>query len=174
MSARAGGERLVVLTTIGADMRLKALLISAIVVLAVPLALGCGDDDDNGDGGQAEAPAQTTTKSSSGGDALTINMSEFAFDPQDVVAKAGNVTISAPNDGDLEHELVLLKTDADPAALPMKGGEVDESTSVGEIADVEAGATKEGTFKLTPGKYAMVCALPGHYEGGMYGSLTVK
>ena len=63
---------------------------------------------------------------------------------------------------------------ADPANLPKKGDEVDESTSVGELADVEPGATKKATFKLAPGKYAMVCALPGHYEGGMYGSLTVK
>ena len=59
-----------------------------------------------------------------------------------------------------------MKTDTDPAALPKKGDEVDESTSVGEIADVEPGSTKKATFKLAPGKYAMVCALPGHYEGG--------
>ena len=101
-------------------------------------------------------------------------MTEYAFDPDDAVAKAGKVTITAPNDGKVVHELVLLKTDADPANLPKKGDEVDESTSVGEIADVEPGSTKKATFKLAPGKYAMVCALPGHYEGGMYGSLTVK
>ena len=100
-------------------------------------------------------------------------MTEFAFDPKDAIAKAGKVTITAPNDGTVVHELVLLKTDADPAALPKKGDEVDESSSVGEIADVEPGSTKKATFKLAPGKYAMVCALPGHYEGGMYGSLTV-
>jgi uncharacterized cupredoxin-like copper-binding protein len=39
---------------------------------------------------------------------------------------------------------------------------------------VQPGATKKATFKLAPGKYAMVCALPDHYENGMYGSLTVK
>ena len=79
-----------------------------------------------------------------------------------------------PNDGQIVHELVLLKTDANPASLPKKGGKVDESASVGEIADVDAGFTKKATFKLAPGKYAMVCALPDHYENGMYGSLTVK
>ena len=101
-------------------------------------------------------------------------MTEFAFDPKDTSAKAGRVIISAPNDGKVVHELVLLKTDEDPAALPKKGDEVDESASVGEIADVEPGSTKKAKFKLAPGKYAMVCALPGHYEGGMYGSLTVE
>ena len=69
---------------------------------------------------------------------------------------------------------MLLKTDDDPAALPKKGGKVDESTSVGEIADVDPGTLKTAKFNLAPGKYAMVCALPGHYEGGMYESLTVK
>jgi uncharacterized cupredoxin-like copper-binding protein len=159
-------------------MRVRSLLLAVIVFLAVPAA-GCGgDDDDNGDGEQAAAPAptttQTTTQPPAAGRALTIRMTEYAFDPKDVVAKAGKVTITAPNDGKVAHELVVLKTNEDPANLTKKGDEVDESTSVGEIADVEPGATKKATFKLAPGKYAMVCALAGHYEGGMYGSLTVK
>lgn len=159
-------------------MRVKSLLIAAIAVIAVPVASGCGGDDDNGDGGQAADPAQTTTRttsqSPSASHALTIRMTEYAFDPKDALAKAGKVTITAPNNGQTVHELVLLKTDDDPANLPKKGTKVDESTSVGELADVAPGTSKKGTFKLGPGKYAMVCALPGHYEGGMYGSLTVK
>ena len=158
-------------------MRLKSLSLVAIVVLVAPVAVGCGGDD-NGDGGQAATPSatatQTTAAQSADSHALTIRMTEYAFDPDDAVAKAGKVTITAPNDGKVVHELVLLKTDADPANLPKEGDEVDESTSVGEIADVEPGSTKKATFKLVPGEYAMVCALPGHYEGGMYGSLTVK
>jgi uncharacterized cupredoxin-like copper-binding protein len=157
-------------------MRLKSLAIAAVLIL-VALVASCGDDD-NGGGGQADTPAATktqkTTPPPAASHALTIRMSEYAFDPKDAVAMKGKVTITAPNDGQIVHELVLLKTDADPANLPKKGDEVDESTSVGEIPDVEAGATKKATFKLPPGKYAMVCALPYHYENGMYGSLTVK
>ena len=158
-------------------LRIKRLAVATIVILAAPVAVGCGSDDE-GDGGQAATPeptaTQTTTEPAAASRALTIRMTEFAFDPKDAIAKAGKVTITAPNDGRVVHELVLLKTDEDPATLPKKGDEVDESTSVGEIADVEPGSTKEATFKLAPGKYAMVCALPGHYEGGMYGSLTVE
>jgi uncharacterized cupredoxin-like copper-binding protein len=159
-------------------MRIRSVAVVVIVVLAVPVAAGCGSDDGSSDGGQAAAPAptatQTTTPPPAADRALTIRMTEFAFDPKEASAKAGKVTITAPNDGNIVHELVLLKTDADPAALPKKGDEVDESTSVGEIPDVEPGTTKKATFKLAPSKYAMVCALPGHYEGGMYGSLTVE
>ena len=152
----------------------KRLALAAIVILAAPVT-GCGDD-----GGEAAAPTPSPTATQAAAEqpasshALTIHMTEFAFDPKDTVAKAGKVRITAPNDGAVVHELVLLKTDEDPAALPKKGDAVDESSSVGEIADVEPGSTKKATFKLAPGKYAIVCALPGHYEGGMYGSLTVE
>ena len=170
-------------------MRIKSPLVAAIVILLTPVAVGCGGDD-NGASDQAAASTATATATATAAataaateaaadtptasHALTIRMTEFAFDPSDVVAKKGKVTITAPNDGNDVHELVLLKTDADPANLPKSGDKIDESTSVGEIADVEPGSTKSAKFTLAPGKYAMVCALPGHYEGGMYGSLTVK
>ena len=161
-------------------MSIKSLLILPLVILAAPIASGCGggDDNDNDDSGKATAPAATETQPASQGaaasGALTVHMTEFAFDPKDAVATAGKVTISAPNDGKVVHELVVLKTNADPAKLPMDGDEVNENTNVGEIPDVEPGATKKVTLKLAAGKYAMVCNLPGHYAAGMYGSLTVK
>jgi uncharacterized cupredoxin-like copper-binding protein len=148
----------------------KLLVLAAFATLAVPVS-GCGDDDPDGTDSAPATPAATTGATTA---TTTVRMSEYAFDPQEAVAAAGRVTISAPNDGKLVHELVLLKTDADPAALPMKGGEVDESTAVGEIADVKAGATKKTTLKLAAGTYVMVCALPGHYQQGMFGTLIVK
>ncbi len=172
-------------------MRLKRLSIVAVLGLTVPLFAACGSDD-NGDGTKAatspptatqttQPPAATsphtateTTQPPAATRAPTIRMTEYAFDPRDVEVKAGKVTISAPNDGQTVHELVVLKTATDPAKLPKKGSKVDESTSVGEIADVAPGATKKTTLNLTPGKYAMVCALPGHYEAGMYGTLTAQ
>lgn len=157
----------------------KTLTIAATFLLAA-FVVGCGDSEESSSEETATppvtvtAPASTTSEPAAASNAVTIKMTEFAFDPKVAVAKAGKVTITAPNEGKVVHELVLLKTDADPAKLPMDKGEVDESTAVGEIPDVEAGATKKMTLKLTPGKYVMVCALPGHYEGGMYGSLTVE
>ena len=46
--------------------------------------------------------------------------------------------------------------------------------SVGEITDVGPGQTKRHRFQLTPGKYAMICNVAGHYKAGMYGSVVVK
>ena len=170
-------------------MRVQRLAIAAIVILAAPVAAGCGGDDE-GERGQATTPEPTATESTTAGglrpspddphDRVRLSRERVAIaaagaelghepsdgeDPKDTSVKAGKVTITAPNDGKVVHELVLLKTDEDPAALPKKDDEVDESTSVGEIADVEPGSTKKATFKLAPGKYAMVCAATGPLPG---------
>jgi uncharacterized cupredoxin-like copper-binding protein len=146
---------------------------------AVSLAFaGCGGGGDNETSTtQAQAPAQP-----SGGGSLTITMSDYAFTPKDGTTNAGMVTISSPNQGQLPHELVLFKTNKSPGSLPtLSNGEVDEEgleasgvDSPGEIEDVGPGETKSAALKLTPGKYVMICNLPGHYKQGMYGSLTVK
>lgn len=159
----------------------KVLMGTATAALAV-FVIGCGNSNDNESAETATAtaattataPAATTAQPATASAKLTVRMSEFAFTPKDAVAKAGEVTVTAPNDGNVVHELVILKTSADPAKLPMDGDEVDESKNVGEVADVAPGTTKSAKIKLAAGTYAMVCNLPGHYKAGMYGSLTVK
>ena len=156
----------------------KAALITfgtAVVSLALVSCGGGGDNESSTT--QAQAPAQP-----SGGGSLTINMSDYAFSPNDASANAGTVRISTPNQGQLPHELVLFKTQKSPGSLPtLSNGEVDEEgleaggvDSPGEIEDVSPGKTKSATLKLTPGRYVMICNLPGHYKQGMYGTLTVK
>jgi uncharacterized cupredoxin-like copper-binding protein len=157
-------------------MKRRLAISTALVSAAGAFAIGCGGGDDG-----STTEAQTTTTSASQGGSLEISMGDYFFVPSDATATAGSVTISAPNNGKIEHELVLAKTNTDPANLPTTSdGEVDEAkleaegADAGEIADVAAGDTKKGTFKLTPGKYVMFCNLPGHYTQGMYGTLTVK
>ncbi len=130
---------------------------------------------------QAAQPPSTTSASASDGKALQITMSDDFFTPKDASAKAGSVTISTPNTGQLVHEMVLAKTEADPSKLPTTpDGSVDEAKlesagqDAGEIADVAPGGTKKGTFKLAPGRYVMFCNVPGHYAAGMYGTITAK
>lgn len=153
--------------------------LTALAAIAAVFAAGCGSDN---------GTTTTTTTESEGGAAsgggagasLDIALGDYFFAPKDVTAKAGPTTISAPNEGAVEHELVIFKTNMDPAKLPTEAnGGVDEekmdevAIAAGEVADVEAGETKSGKFKLTPGKYVMFCNLPGHYAQGMYGTLTV-
>jgi uncharacterized cupredoxin-like copper-binding protein len=159
-------------------MRISKKAINGLGAGALLLAFaGCGGGGDNeSTTTQAQAPAQPA------GGALTIGMSDYAFSPNDTTTNAGTVRVSAPNQGQLPHELVLFKTNKSPGSLPtLSNGEVDEEgleasgvESPGEIEDVGPGETKSAALKLTPGKYVMICNLPGHYKQGMYGTLTVK
>jgi uncharacterized cupredoxin-like copper-binding protein len=156
-------------------------------LIGVAYAVGFGNGKDEGRKAQtstaetqAAQPPSTTPASASGG-ALQIAMSDDYFTPSAATAKAGNVTISNANNGQLVHEMVLAKTQTDPSKLPTTSdGSVDEAKleaagqDAGEIADVSPGATKTGKFKLTPGQYVMFCNVPGHYAAGMYGTITVK
>jgi uncharacterized cupredoxin-like copper-binding protein len=157
-------------------LKRRLFISGALISAAGVLAIGCGGGDNS-----TTTQAQTTATSASQGASVEIRMADYSFTPSDATATAGKVTITAPNDGQIEHELVLAKTDTNPADLPTTSdGEVDEAKleakgeDAGEIADVAPQDTKQGTFKLTGGKYVMFCNLPGHYSQGMYGTLTVK
>jgi uncharacterized cupredoxin-like copper-binding protein len=154
--------------------------IPALLLLpAVLLLAGCGSSDSSS---TATTTTTTATKPSAGagGGSLEINMDDFVFKPKNATADAGKTTISTTNEGAVEHEMVLFRTDMNPAKLPTeRDGSVDEekldeiAEEAGEIPDVEAGDSKSESFDLKPGRYVMFCNLPGHYKAGMYGTVTV-
>ena len=158
---------------------LRRIAVPAILLFSFGLlATGCGDDSGTTTVEETEA---TTEAGTAGGAALEIKMDDYLFAPKNGQAKAGKTVITAPNVGAVEHELVLFRTDMNPAKLPTEAdGSVDEekldevAEEGGEIADVEPGDSKSETFDLKPGKYVMFCNLPGLYALGMYGTLTVS
>ena len=145
---------------------------------AIVLA-GCGG---SGTSSSSTTPTTTTAATSTTATApttLSVAMTEFAFTPTDVTAPAGEVTINAPNQGKVTHELVLIKTDLATDALPLEGTDVNEeafpeSVLPGEIPDVGAGKTGTLTITLPAGRYVMLCNVEGHYKAGMVGTLTVQ
>ena len=146
-------------------------LILLVAVGSAFVVVGCGDDDDDNASG---SPTANTVDAGKSATTLDVAMSEFKFAPANPELARGKVEITATNKGKEPHELVLLKTNDDPSELEKDGDEVSEKDSVGEIPDVPAGQSGSETFDLKPGKYALVCNLPGHYDAGMYGSLTVR
>ncbi len=94
---------------------------------------------------------------------------------------AGKITFQVANQGAVEHELVILRTDVAPAALAMdvqEPGKVAEDSSqvkdVGEVEAVAPGTSKSAVFELTPGKYVLVCNEATHYQAGMVAAFEVK
>ena len=93
----------------------------------------------------------------------------------------GKHEIGLINDGTIDHEVVLFKTDLPANALPVRpDGDIDEEapqlTNVGDSGDaLKAGGTKSfTTAALSPGHYVAVCNLPGHYKLGMKLNVTVR
>jgi uncharacterized cupredoxin-like copper-binding protein len=124
-----------------------------------------------------------------GGDAATptpsdhatvaVDMGEWFMTATPASAPAGEVDFDATNSGNIEHELVIVKTDLAHDALVMADGKVDEAASGTLIGEIEpdqlpAGASASATFNLAAGNYALICNLPGHYAAGMHTGFTVN
>ncbi len=98
---------------------------------------------------------------------------------------AGTVSLRVLNQGAATHELVVLPLPAgQPAGARTVGtdGQVDETGSLGEASrscgagegdGITAGATGWVTLTLKPGRYELICNLPGHYAAGMHTELDV-
>jgi uncharacterized cupredoxin-like copper-binding protein len=132
---------------------------------------GCG-------GGSDEETTATAVAARVPPKALSIQLSDFKMTPALNVAAAGKVTISAHNVGSVEHEMIVARVSGDPRTLPFKSGRVDEdglgSRVLGEIAELEPGASGHKAFVLKPGTYVLFCNVPGHFKQGMFGRLSVR
>ena len=82
---------------------------------------------------------------------------ELAFEPPELEARAGQVTLVMSNPTPLEHNV----------AIEGPGG-VDEEGPV-----VPTDGESEVEAQLDPGEYTYYCSVPGHREAGMEGTLTV-
>jgi len=127
--------------------------------------------------GALAALTLATVACSSGGSGpgkVDVRLTEYSISPDAQSVKSGDVTFAVTNHGTTEHEMVLIKTDAAPTKLPFENGEASEDGSVGEVSDLPVGKT--GTLKvhLDPGRYVMICNLPGHYQAGMATEFTVS
>ncbi len=90
---------------------------------------------------------------------------------------AGEVTFVVANTSkDIVHEMIVAPAKP-PKPLPYdKADEAvqeEATTHLGEVSELDPGAS--GALKLTlkPGKYVLYCNVPGHYMLGMWTELTV-
>ncbi len=98
---------------------------------------------------------------------------------------AGTVSFRVQNTGSLTHELVVLPLPAAGAGTRPVGadGTVTEQGSLGEASatcaagagdGITPGATGWVTLHLAPGRYELICNLPGHYAHGMHAELDIR
>ena len=101
-----------------------------------------------GPSGSAKANAQNVV------DIPTDPTGQLAYKFKSASAKAGKVTVESKNAASVPHNIAL------------KGG------PSGPV--VQGGGTSKITANLKPGSYTFYCAVPGHEQAGMKGTLTVK
>ncbi len=93
---------------------------------------------------------------------------------------AGEITFQVVNSSaDIEHEMVVAALPDMSAGLPYNEdtARVDEDAdgaNLGEVAELEPGASGSLTIRLEPGTYALYCNIAGHYASGMWTILTVE
>lgn len=163
--------------------------------LALALAVtACGDDDgavvrdlggsaSSGSGSGSGSASGVGSGSASGvaacedvGNASAADsevhtvLHEWAVEPDNDSVEAGKIHFEAINEGEDEHELVVVRADS-PDELPLADDDtVDESqlpkgSFIGEIEAFPSGETCNGTFNLAPGNYVLFCNLVHDEEG---------
>jgi uncharacterized cupredoxin-like copper-binding protein len=146
-----------------------------VAVVGVALLTACGGDDDT---------AGTNGGTGDGGDGggqpveVTVGMTEFAFDPATITVDTGaEVTVTAENQGSVEHDFVVLDQGREIVAetdLPEDLEEVRNEWAVVSL-HTDPGAAETGTFTApATGDYQIICLVPGHFSAGMEGTLTVE
>src|SRR3954447_10204499 len=123
--------------------------ISATLLVVAALA-GCGG---------SKQPAATATATASGVSTtlkLAADKSALKFDKTSLTAPAGKVTIVMSNPSMLSHNIAI------------EGNGLDTAGQV-----VGNGGTSTVTANLKPGKYTFFCAVDGHRQAGMQGTLTI-
>jgi uncharacterized cupredoxin-like copper-binding protein len=144
------------------------------------LALACSGGGDTAKESGATKPAETkATAAASGGTAGTLNvdLADFTVKAASATTKAGKVTVNVKNAGTTPHEVVFLKTDADPGSLTKDAtARVEEAkyAPAGKSKELNGGASEKLEVSLTAGKYVLICNLSGHYDLGMRTALTVN
>lgn len=151
---------------------MKKLAAMFVLLLAAFALVACGGGDDTTSDTTAETP--TTQEENGGGEgekeaeggtagAATVDFEAdpsgaLAYTTDSATAKAGKVTVNFTNSSPVPHDV----------ALEDEAGETIAET------EVLAEGSDSTTAELEPGEYTFYCTVPGHRQGGMEGTLTVK
>jgi plastocyanin len=86
-----------------------------------------------------------------------VVMIEYEFDPSDVTVKRGT-TLTVRNEGEIAHNLEVRQGDEEVAGTDSFLG----------------GKSEKLDIDIPPGRYTMICSVPGHEQLGMKGAITVR
>lgn len=122
--------------------------------------------------GQPGDPARVTRT-------IEVGMSDaMRFTPAELTVKRGEtIRFVVGNSGKVKHELVLgtMKELKAHAEKMKKNPAMDHDDEEDNAVEVEPGKRGELVWQFTrAGRFSFGCLVPGHFEAGMIGSLTVQ
>ncbi|WP_287124728.1 plastocyanin/azurin family copper-binding protein [Chromohalobacter sp.] len=116
---------------------------------------------------------------------ITVEAGDMWFDPEDIEASTGEtIKFEITNTGSIEHEFTIGDESAQEEHRDMMqemsegdgGHHMSEGSDGMASVTIEPGETEELVWTVPDSvknlEYA--CNIPGHYESGMYGNVTVK
>ncbi len=109
---------------------------------------------------------------------VEVTVKNYVITPNVTEIPAGDVTFNVTNaSADLEHEMVVVRTDQAPDALPYDQAtqkiNEDALDALGEVSEMKPGTSGAVTINLTPGKYLLICNILSHFKKGMATPIVV-
>ena len=106
---------------------------------------------------------------------VTIELAEMSFTPKDITLEAGQpYVLEVVNKGTVKHEFTA--EDFMRTVATRKAETTESEVKVPFFTEIEVFAGKKAEIfliPLIPGTYKLVCEIEGHYEAGMFGTITV-
>lgn len=155
----------------------RAIFLAVVVSATILLACAAPKDEPVGPGVVSPKPE--------GASQVDVVLGEWVVSPRPDSVSAGQVYFLANNAGPEDpHELVIIRSDLAPDALPVVDGKVVEEQVeiIGEIEEFAPDSMASGVFDLSPGNYVLICnlvetehgELESHYLEGMRASFIVR
>ncbi len=132
---------------------------------------------------QDEGPPQGDTAAAPGAEVLPVTAIDYGFEGIPDQVPAGQVAFQFTNKGESAHEMVVIKlgegADLDALLASDQQPPEDQAKELGGTYSAPGGDATFVNVDLEPGRYAVVCFLPGpdgkpHFSLGMKKTFTVS
>src|SRR3954447_26403755 len=118
--------------------------------------------------------AAVSTAMAASSKSVKVTESEFKVSPSPKTVSAGKVTFSVKNAGDVEHELVIVKTNTAASKLKVSNGRASTKGTVKQIKDIGSGTSNTASMPLKKAHRLLPDNCPGQAGGGVDAGLAVK
>ena len=104
---------------------------------------------------------------------VSARLTDFEIRATPSSAEHGRITFNVRNAAQIDHELIVIKTNRRANALPLRNGRASERGARGEV-ELEGGEARRLTLNLRAGHYVLICNIGRHYQAGMRRDFTVR